>query len=149
LAFRCAIYLKGTTMPSKGKQKSKPFIAQLAELSIAVPQVVAHRLTRMALAGPVPVARDRREFHQMGSEKFSAFYESWNAMFSHVLRAQYEFSISALQSLWLPWTGAATYDKLAQSYLESVTHGVLGAGIAPVRRRAVANAQRLGRSRFR
>src|SRR5438128_1971363 len=51
-----------------------------SELAFAVPQVVAHRLTRMALAGPVLSARDRREFHGMGQEKVHAFWQSWFAM---------------------------------------------------------------------
>src|SRR6186713_835760 len=53
---------------------------QASELAFAVPQVMAHRLTRMALAGGKPNARDRREFHGMGQEKVLAFWQSWFAM---------------------------------------------------------------------
>ena len=41
---------------------------QATDLAVAAPQVVAHRLTRMAMAGANPSARDRREFTRMVSE---------------------------------------------------------------------------------
>src|SRR3954454_21310068 len=53
---------------------------QAIELALAVPQVIAHRVGRAALAGPFPSPRDRRELQRMGAEKVAAFYESWNAM---------------------------------------------------------------------
>jgi hypothetical protein len=40
-----------------------------AELGVAAPLVIAHRLTRMALAGHTPSVRDRREFTLMSTEK--------------------------------------------------------------------------------
>jgi hypothetical protein len=39
------------------------------ELAAAATQVVAHRVTRMVLAGPNPSARDRNEFKRMVGEK--------------------------------------------------------------------------------
>jgi hypothetical protein len=45
---------------------------KLAELALAAPQVVAHRLTSMALAGPVLSARDCKEFAGMVREKHVA-----------------------------------------------------------------------------
>ncbi len=50
------------------------------ELGIAAPQVIAQRVQRMLTAGPVPSARDQREFLRMGSEKVTAFQQSWLAM---------------------------------------------------------------------
>jgi hypothetical protein len=44
------------------KPNKKSLIAKAAELAFAVPQVVAHRVTRMALAGPSLSDRDRKEF---------------------------------------------------------------------------------------
>ena len=46
--------------------------SQLVDLGIAAPQVVAHRLARMAAAGTTPSARDRREFTGMVLEKQTA-----------------------------------------------------------------------------
>jgi hypothetical protein len=67
-------------MASRHNRKSRALATQVIDLGLAVPQVVAHRVARMALAGLSPSMRDRREFHRMGAEKVAAFYESWNAM---------------------------------------------------------------------
>ena len=66
-------------MPAR-RRPSTSLSAKTAELALAVPQVVAHRLLRMAHAGPHLSARDRKEFARMVAEKNSAFGESWNAM---------------------------------------------------------------------
>ena len=39
-------------MPRRSRASPTSIVAKAAELSVAVPQVVAHRVTRMALAGP-------------------------------------------------------------------------------------------------
>ena len=123
--------------------KTKRFETQAAEIAIAAPQVIAHRLMRMALAGHAPSARDRREFHRMGAEKLEAMYESWVAMAAHAWEAQF----ALWQSLCFPWmTGAATFP---QTFFSTFAQNMLGKGIAPVRRRAVANAKRLARTRLR
>ncbi len=115
---------------------------QTLGLSMAVPQVVAHRVGRMAAAGATPSARDRREFVRMGAEKVAAFYESWAAMGLAALHAQ--------QSLWravlgAPWLGVA--GRLPSSAaLADQTLRILAQGLAPVHRRAVGNARRLGRT---
>jgi hypothetical protein len=131
-------------MPRRHKRQSTSLIVKATELAIAVPQVVAHRVTRMALAGTSPTARDQREFRQMGVEKMSAFAESWNAMATQALRANYVLATSFWQS-WL--SGKPTHFSGAQ--LHNAALGVLGKGIEPIHRRAVANAKRLARTRLR
>jgi hypothetical protein len=91
---------------ARRRSKKQQMAAQAAELAVAVPQVVAHRMLRMALAGGTPSARDRREFGLMGAEKMAAFQESWTAMWLEALRAQQQFSLSLLQPLWFPWAVA-------------------------------------------
>ncbi|QLQ33160.1 MAG: hypothetical protein HZT40_17955 [Candidatus Thiothrix singaporensis] len=39
-----------------------------AEMALAVPQVVAHRLTRMALAGTTPSVRDQKNSNAWGGK---------------------------------------------------------------------------------
>jgi hypothetical protein len=95
-------------------------------LACAVPEVLLHRTARMWLAGPAPSRRDRAELHRMSAEKVAAFYESWNAMALEMIRANTQLTSSCL---WWPWSG------------------VFAAGLAPIRRRAVANAKRLRRLR--
>jgi hypothetical protein len=130
-------------MPSRRRRRSSATLAaQSAALAVAVPQVVTHRLTRLALAGPRPSARDKREFHRMGAEKIAAFQESWMAMAAESWRIQMQVA----QAFWFPWLAAGRAGAWSS---ERAARAVLGRGIAPVRRRAVANARRLQRTRLR
>jgi hypothetical protein len=70
-----------------------------AELAFAVPQVVAHRVTRMALASPKLSPRDRKEFERMVAEKNTAFGESWRAMATQAAVANQALAASFFQSL--------------------------------------------------
>jgi len=124
-------------MPNLRHSRSSAHLAiQAFELSIAAPQVIAYRLARLALAGLSPSARDRREFARMGTEKIAAFYESWNAMYLALLRANLSLALSPFQLWWSPARGRRT--GLA----------ILNHGLAPIRRRASANARRLRRTRI-
>lgn len=114
-------------MPRRRRRKSKPLAQQAAELTLAVPQVMAHRYARMARAGASPTARDRRELARMSTEKAFAMAESWNAMALELLRANQQLALSPMQAA-LEMTAAA---------------------MAPFHRRAVANAKRLSRARRR
>lgn len=136
-------------MTSSSRRGSRSLAIQTAELALAAPQVVAHRLTRMALAGHTPSARDRKEFHQMGAEKIAAFQESWMAMYLQAWRVQQQMMLSAMQSFWMPWgrAGGSSTNALAQWQKAAV--GIMGQGMAPVHRRAVANAKRLNRTKLR
>jgi len=131
-------------MPPRRRRNSKSLVVKATELAFAVPQVVAHRATRMALAGTSPSVRDRREFEQMGAEKVAAFVESWNAMAMEAFRASGSLAVS----FWTSWlTGKPS--RVGGSQWRDATMGVLGKGIGPVHRRAVANAKRLARTRLR
>jgi hypothetical protein len=77
----------------------------------------------------------------MGAEKISAFNEAWNAMAVEAFRANQRLALSFMQSLWFPWARPKPSVRYGR--------GVLGKGIAPYRRRAVANAKRLGRTKRR
>ena len=76
-------------MASRRRNPSQRLAAQSVELAWAAPQVVAHRLTRMANAGSQPSARDRHEFARMGHEKVLAFAQSGMAFWMQMLRQQY------------------------------------------------------------
>ena len=125
-----------------------------AQMASAVPQVVAHRLGRMMAAGPSPSRRDQREFYLMGAEKVAAFGESWAAMSAQALAAQQQFALWWLQASWQMamggWLNPSAMQQLAQSAQHrwmSTVLDVAAGGMAPVRRRAVANARRLGAGR--
>jgi hypothetical protein len=114
---------------------------QAAELGVAVPEVVAHRVVRMALAGSSPSAADREEFFRMSAEKISAFYESWNSMYLAVYRANLQWFLSppAWSTAWLS-QGHRAGAKVQQAALD-----ILASGVDPIHRRAVSNARRLRR----
>lgn len=123
-------------MPRRSQRK---LATQTVGLSLAAPMVVAHRLQRMAASGLNPNARDRREFTRMGAEKVAAFWESWAAMGWAAVQAQQQMWLAAFSA---PWRSVATPSRLAAD-----TMRIASRGLAPVHRRAVANAKRLGRVR--
>ena len=120
-----------------------------AAIALTAPQVVAHRLMRMALAGPMPSLRDQREFSRMGAEKVTAFYESWNAMCMQSWHIQQELWSRSLRTMWFPWQARAFDPARQMLAFQSATTRILEKGMAPVRKRTVANARRLGRTRTR
>lgn len=113
------------------------------ETAAAAPVVIAHRLGRMALAGPRPGRQDRREFQLMGAEKLAAAWESVLAMSLHAWQAQLAWTLKTCTQWWDAW-GAAS--RLG-GHLESAWAGLWLKGIAPVHRRATANARRLSAGR--
>jgi hypothetical protein len=136
-------------MPSCRKRKTKSLVAKAAELAFVVPQVVAHRVTRMAIAGPSVSERDRKEFKRMGAEKTAAFSESWTAMTMQALRANQALAASFLRSFWSPSLKVRPSARAVAAQLHGAALGVLGKGIAPVHRKAAANAKRLARTKLR
>jgi hypothetical protein len=110
------------------RRRSKALAAQTVDLAFAVPQVIAHRVARMA---------DQQEMHRMGTEKFAAFGEAWTAMALEAWLANQKFALSFMQSALLPGT----------RQLNKAALDILASGMTPIRRRAVANARRLGRPR--
>jgi hypothetical protein len=133
-------------MPSRRRRKVPALALQSIELGLAVPEVLMHRLLRVATAGAAPSLRDRKEFRLMGIEKVAAFYESWNAMLVEFARANLQLSLSSARSFWLPWFVQPRSSRAAFNRHQRMALAVLGQGVAPIRRRAVANAKRLRRA---
>ena len=123
-----------TSRKTPAKRQSASNTTKLAQLGVAVPQVMAHRLTRMAMAGPVLSARDRKEFTGMVMEKQLAFSQSWVAMTFEMFRLQQVWAVSLMTGQMPSFASAA--DKIAAK------------GIAPLHRKAVSNAKRLARTRL-
>ena len=123
------------------------------QVAVAVPQVIAHQVGRMMGASPLPSGRDQQEFYLMGAEKFAAFQESWAAMSWQTLAAQQQFTLWWTQTWWQValggWMNPPSLQHLstgAQQRLLASLFDVAQHGMAPVHRRAVANARRLGRA---
>jgi|SRR5689334_20492467 len=136
-------------MAARRRRKSKSLAAQSFELGMAAPQVIAHRVARMASAGRSPSARDLAEFHRMGIEKIAAANEAWTAMATQAFFENQKLALTVVQSLWFPWIRPTPTAKSVSRQLNRAAAAVVGKGMAPVRRRAVANAKRLGRSKRR
>ncbi len=136
-------------MSSSNHRRANHLARQTVELSLAAPQVIAHRVARMAAAGLAPSSADQKEFTLMGAEKIAAFGESWLAIYWQSVQAQQNLWLGLWQqgthpADWLqPWTGGQRMGSLWQKSVLDI----MGKGIDPVRRRAVANARRLGRKR--
>ncbi len=122
------------TRPRRPRRTSA---SHLVDLGIAAPQVVAHRLARMAASGATPSAGDRREFTGMVLEKQTAFAQGWMAMWVEAALAQQRFLLACLSGA--PWTG--THASRAAADWERL----LSRSLAPVSRKATANARRLAR----
>ena len=118
------------------RRRPQSLAAQSIALGVAVPQVIAHRMARMA---------DHKEMHLMGAEKIAAATEAWNAMAAQALLENQKLALSMMQSFWFPWMRRSS----ASRQLSDAALNILGKGMAPVSRRAVANAKRLGRPKRR
>jgi hypothetical protein len=85
----------------------------------------------------------------MSSEKVTAFGESWNAMAMQAFRANQLLAASFLRAFWVPSPRAKASAYAAVGQLQGAALGVLVKGMAPVHRKAVANAKRLARTKLR
>ncbi|MCO5121562.1 MAG: hypothetical protein M9951_18265 [Burkholderiaceae bacterium] len=114
-----------------------------AELGLAVPWVMGHRLLRLAAAGPLPSARDQQEFQLMGTEKIVAFTEAWVGMSVAMWQANLVLGTSMLGMMGTPWLGGSALQPGRQ--WQSAMIEALDKGLAPIHRTATANARRLAR----
>ncbi|MDQ7746724.1 polyhydroxyalkanoate granule-associated phasin [Hydrogenophaga pseudoflava] len=118
------------------------------ETAWVVPQVMAHRIHRMAAAGARPSRRDQKEFAGMVAEKQQAFVLSWMAMTTESLRLQQQI----WSSLWTvglaPWPRKQAASLTATRRMQSVAVAIAEKGLAPVHRKAVSNAKRLSKVRL-
>jgi hypothetical protein len=136
-------------MATRRGRATRSLAVKAAELALAVPQVVAHRVARMALSGPKLSARDRKEFERMVAEKNEAFGKSWRAMAKQASLANQALAGSIFKSFLSMTRGKRPSVATSVAQLQRAALGVVGKGVAPVHRKAVANAKRLGRTKLR
>jgi hypothetical protein len=160
------------------RQKSRvtsgnPFLAwadlawKLGEMSVASAQVVVHRTARMAASGPVPNARDRKEFALMGQEKVEAGAASARAIATQLASANLNLGGIALRNMLdgsaalLALAGSRNVGQLmarqtrlmrtmtqsarTATKLSGATARIARSGIKPIHARATANARRLAK----
>ncbi len=112
---------------------------QLTDLSVVAPEVISHRLARLA-SGGLRSAADRRELSRMSLEKWEAAWLAWVAMGT----AGATFWIRMATS-FSPWT-VTTPPMPSHQTFERLLGQVTTAGLAPYVRMAKANRRRLGRN---
>jgi hypothetical protein len=134
-------------MPRQSSRRSCSLAQHSLDLSLAAPQVIAHRFARMALAGAAPTPHDLAEFQRMGTEKLTAFGAAWQAMGLAAARAQQSYLQALTRSLLTPWWLAPPDLGALARHANAAAVDVLAAGIAPIRHKAVGNARRLARRR--
>ncbi|MBY0268640.1 MAG: hypothetical protein K2X06_02050 [Burkholderiales bacterium] len=140
------------------------------EMAISSAQVIGQRTNRLALAGPVPSARDQREFALMGREKGEAALESAQAAGVRMLLLGQQFATLAfkqalsasvsLMSIAASRTAAESVDRqtrlvretmtgsaAAASKLSGATARVARSALKPIHKRVSGNARRLGKKR--
>jgi hypothetical protein len=129
-------------MTSK-KRRSRGPAAQLSELSMLVPEVIARRSMRVAQLGLWSTRRGRSEMNRMVSEKAIASSQSAFAMWMEMVAASQRAWIDASWSMWFP-TGHGK--ALSQKRFDTGAR-VFAKGLAPLLRKTSDNAKRLRRSR--
>jgi hypothetical protein len=137
------------------------------EMMLASAQVIGHRTGRMATAGPLPSARDQREFTLMAQEKVVAAQASAQAMGQYMMTMNMRVAMRAWQdslklgSHAVALAGSRTIGQtlerqtqlarsVAQSARSAAQLGQVGAeltqrALKPVHAKASANAKRLAR----
>jgi hypothetical protein len=136
-------------MAMRRSRKSKSLTVKSMELALSVPQVVAHRITRMSLAGPVISDRDRKEFEMMVNEKPAAFVQSWTDMAMYAFRANQAITASVLQFFFTPFLYRKPSAASTAAQVHNAAIGVLNKGLTPIHRKAVLNARRLAKTKLR
>src|ERR1700760_47216 len=116
-------------MTTRRTRKSKSLTVKSMELALAVPQVFAHRATRMALTGPKLSDRDRKEFQIMVNEKHAAFAQAWNDMAMHAFRANQAFTASMLRFFFTPFSYRKPSAAFTAAQIQNAVIGMLGKGL--------------------
>jgi hypothetical protein len=140
---------QGSYMATRRTRKSMSLAVKSMELALAVPQVVAHRLARMAIAGPTLSRGDLKEFEMMVDEKYAAYAQAWSGIAMHAFRTN-QALLTTMFSLFFSffthpskWPSAAS----ASAHAQNAFIGLLSKGLTPIHRKAVSNVKRLSRAR--
>jgi hypothetical protein len=117
-------------MATRQARRAKALSKRHMELSMPVPQVVAHRVTRGALSGPIMSERDRPEFQRMGSEKQAAFTQAYSEMAWQMFRVNLQLSTSLLRTFFPSLSRAAPSVDAVVAQSQHAVGAVHGKGLA-------------------
>ena len=126
-------------MAIRRRRRTKSLAAQTFELGMAAPQVIAHRMARMAAAGTPLSARDRAEFQRMSIEKLAAVNEAWTAIAGQAFYRKPEFRPDADAIAVLPLDASGADGQVHVKALEQ------GRGKHPRQGNGAASSSRGGK----
>jgi D-serine deaminase-like pyridoxal phosphate-dependent protein len=129
-------------MTSHLKLVTSRVAAQATDLVPDSPNVMDRQFPGLAIA--VPSACDRGQMRFTGADALAALTECWNALAMQTLQANQDLACSFIRSFWFP--GASSVRPSADRAALRPGGAVMRAheGIAPLYRRAAANAGRVG-----
>jgi hypothetical protein len=113
------------------------------QLATIAPPVIGYRLAGMAVAGPEPAARDRKELARMGQEKVDAWSEAAQATGMRLMGANMEMATLLLRQAW----GGAPAPAAFANRAVALSSDLLADSVAPYHRRVLANSRRLSRTK--
>lgn len=146
-------------MPRSLASKQARLAQHASEMMVAAPQVIAHRMAQMAMGRPL--APGSGDFEHMTREKMEAAAEAWNGMGTQFWRSGMDAWNAYAQAWWKAWMDAcfpwmnpgsrARFPRwgMTPGQLQHAALDMLDKGMAPVRRRAVSNARRIGKRKRR
>lgn len=85
----------------------------------------------------------------MVAEKNDAFGEAWRAMYAQAFLANQALVASFFQSFVAAASGKKPSAARSAARFQKAALGIAGKGLAPVHRKATANAKRLARTKLR
>lgn len=135
-------------MSSRSTRRTRAVARQSVGIALAAPQVITHRLQRLARAGAAPSSADRAEFRRMVTEKQAAALASVQAMAVQSWRAGQALALSWLRAAWAIPRGGGSPAALAAQVGDAAL-GILAQGLAPLHHSVTGNARRLARQRTR
>jgi len=112
------------------------------QLATFAPLVIGYRLAGIAVAGPQPTARDRKEVARMSQEKVDAWHEAAQATAMRVVQTNLAMANLVLRQVW----GGAPAPAAFANRLAILSSDLLADTIAPYHRRVLANSRRLSRT---
>ena len=128
--------------------QNKSFAEQSVELSTAVPEVIAHRLSSFMFAGFQPSEEHHEEFNLMWSEKSDVFLDSWKAMTYQTSKVNQEFYSTMVQTMFTPWWKLSEIEVCTPRKFNKVALSVLNKGLEPIHEATTSNAKRLKSGRL-
>lgn len=131
---------------TKHRRQSTTLARKTTEAAISSPQVIRHRLTRMALAGANPGNRDKKEFHGMITEKYVGFTKAWFAMGVATIRANLVISGFMVTGFFNPFSRNKFSVFALAGKVQEESMNVLNKGLTPLHKKVVSNSKRLAKS---